>query len=222
MPPNPLSHEDFFNVRKSFTLQQLFDARVHLGHKSIVRDVHMRPFLFGCRLGSDIIDLEKTSELLSDALNFTACMAYRGGVILFVTRTPQNILPVEQAAAEIGEFSHCRRWRAGTLTNSSVVFGTTTRLPDLIIFFNTIDQGFAQHPCVVEAAKMTIPTIGVVDSNSDPRLITYPVPGNDDSSSSLKLYIQLFSNAILKGKEKRQMENTEAPSDNNITEKEPE
>lgn len=172
----------------------------------------MRPFLFGCRLESDIINLDKTSQLLSDALNFTAHIAYRGGVILFITRTPPNILTVEKTAEECGEFSHCRRWRAGTLTNSNVVFGTTTRLPDLVILLNTIDQGFNQHPSVVEAAKMTIPTIGIVDSNSDPRLITYPVPGNDDSSPSIRLYTQLFSNAILKGKQKLQEANIDPNS----------
>ena len=163
----------------------------------------MRPYLFGCRLGSDIIDLNKTASLLSDALNFTAHISYRGGVILFITRTPQNILLIEQTAKQCGVYSHCRKWRLGTLTNSTTVFGATTRLPDLIIFFNTIDFGFKQHVGVVEAAKLSIPTIGVVDSNADPRLITYPIPGNDDSLISAKLYSKLFSEAIMKGKEKR-------------------
>lgn len=56
---------------------------------------------------------------------------------------------------------------------------------------------------MTDAAKMCIPTIGIVDSNSNPNLITYPVPGNDDSASSIELYCNLFRDAILLGKERR-------------------
>ena len=54
-----------------------------------------------------------------------------------------------------------------------------------------------------DAAKMCIPTIGIVDSNSNPQLISYPVPGNDDSPSAIQLYCELFRDAILVGKAKR-------------------
>ena len=54
-----------------------------------------------------------------------------------------------------------------------------------------------------DAAKMCIPTIGIVDTNSRPDLITYPVPGNDDSPQAIKLYSKLFCKAILLGKSKR-------------------
>lgn len=56
------------------------------------------------------------------------------------------------------------------------------------------------HPAVIEAAKMTIPTVGIVDSNSDPAYITYPIPGNDDSLVSIEYYMNLFTAAIRKGK----------------------
>ena len=54
-----------------------------------------------------------------------------------------------------------------------------------------------------EAASLGIATVGLVDSNCDPRLLTYPVPGNDDSPSSVRLFGTLVSHAIIAGKQKR-------------------
>lgn len=61
----------------------------------------------------------------------------------------------------------------------------------------------SQHTAVRDSAKMNIPTIGIVDSNCSTDLITYLVPGNDDSSTAIELYCKLFKEAILRGKEKR-------------------
>lgn len=49
---------------------------------------------------------------------------------------------------------------------------------------------------VLEAKKLNIPIIGVVDSNSDPDLVDYIIPGNDDSSDSIKFYLETFNNHI--------------------------
>ena len=54
-----------------------------------------------------------------------------------------------------------------------------------------------------DAAKMLIPTIGVVDSNCNPNRVTYPIPGNDDSMISFHFYADLFRKAINMGKQKR-------------------
>lgn len=61
-----------------------------------------------------------------------------------------------------------------------------------------------QHTAIRDSAKMNIPTIGIVDSNCSPDLITYVVPGNDDSPASIDIYCKLFKEAILRGKQKRQ------------------
>lgn len=60
-----------------------------------------------------------------------------------------------------------------------------------------------QHTAIRDSAKMNIPTIGIVDSNCSPELVTYLVPGNDDSPASIDLYCKLFKEAILRGKQKR-------------------
>lgn len=50
---------------------------------------------------------------------------------------------------------------------------------------------------------MVIPTIGIVDSNADPTYITYPIPGNDDSISSVQYFMDCFVKAVKMGKEAR-------------------
>lgn len=197
---NPLTHPDFFKVHNLFTVSDLFNARVHFGHMEGSMNDKMRPFIFGSRLGHLIIDLDQTAELLRDALNFTAHIAFRDGIILFIAKNPQISYLVEETAKKCEEFAHTRNWKHGTFTNAKCEFGTLTRLPDLCIFLNTMESVIHQHIAVEHAAKMAIPTIGIVDTNCDPNLITYPVPGNDDTPCAIELYCRLFSNAIMRGK----------------------
>jgi len=198
-----LKHPDYFKVAELFTVEDLFRCRIHLGHKEGSLDARMMPYIFGSRLGCLIFDLDQTAEHLRKALNFTAHIAFRGGLILFVSRNPQHQHTVENMAASCGEFAHCRYWQGGILTNSTIQFGCVTRLPDLIIFINTLNNVMSQHVAVKDAAKMLIPTVGIVDSNCNPNLVTYPVPGNDDTPSAINLYCNLFKTAVLRGKEKR-------------------
>jgi len=199
---DPLKCHDFFGVRNLVTVEDLFRSRVHLGHKSTVRDPHMVPFVFGSRLGIDILDLEQTVPLLGDALNFLAHIAFRGGVILFVSRHIQTVPLVERTALECGEYAFCSVWRNGTFTNSSLKFGAVTRLPDTVVFTSTLNNVFETHEAVIEAAKMSIPSVGVVDSSCDPRLVTYPIPGNDDTPCAIDFYCRVFKEAVLRGKAK--------------------
>ncbi|XP_015598707.1 28S ribosomal protein S2, mitochondrial [Cephus cinctus] len=201
---DPLKHPDFFGVHQLFTVKDLFDAKVHFGHKRGSLDDRMRPFLFGSRFSHLIIDLDQTAELLREALNFTAHVAFRGGIILFVCRNPQFSYLVDKTAKECKEFSHTRKWRGGTFTNSTMEFKSTTRLPDLCIFLSTLNGVLLEHAAVRNAAKMCIPTVGIVDTNCNPNLISYPVPGNDDSPSAIELYCKLFKMAVLRGKQGRQ------------------
>ena len=56
---------------------------------------------------------------------------------------------------------------------------------------------------VKEAAQANVPSIGIVDSDCNPNLIMYPIPGNDDSPSAVELYCDLFKKAVLRAKEVR-------------------
>jgi len=68
-------------------------------------------------------------------------------------------------------------------------------LPDLIFVIDTVREQIA----IKEAKKLNIPIAAIIDSNSDPDGITYPIPGNDDSTKSIKLYCDLISQAALDG-----------------------
>lgn len=68
-------------------------------------------------------------------------------------------------------------------------------VPDLIFVIDTNMEDLA----VQEATKLGIPVIAILDSNSNPDNIAYPVPGNDDATRSLKLYCRLVTDAILYG-----------------------
>ncbi|XP_024154404.1 28S ribosomal protein S2, mitochondrial [Oryzias melastigma] len=203
----PLEKTDFFRVAELFSMKDLFDARVHLGHKKGCRHRLMEPYLYGCRMDQDIFDLDQTVEHLQLALNFTAHIAYRGGIILFVSRRRQFGHLVESTAKDCGEYAHTRYWQGGLLTNANIQYGPGVRLPDLIIFLSTLNNVFQQHVGIRDAAKMNIPTVGVVDSNCNPSLVTYPVPGNDDTPVAMELYCRLFKMTINRAKDKRrQME----------------
>lgn len=200
---------DKFNVQDLFSVKDLYNSRVHYGHRLGSLDDHMKPFLYGHRLGHTIFDLDITAKYLYTALNFVAHVAHKNGVILLFSRDSKNLHLVEKTAKDCGEFAHTRFWRGGVFTNADTQFGSVTRLPDLCIFFSTLNTILAQHVAIRDCAKMGIPSIGIVDSNSNPNLVTYPVPGNDDSTAAVKLYCKLFKNAIIKGKEKRTSEQNE-------------
>lgn len=67
--------------------------------------------------------------------------------------------------------------------------------PDIIVVIDTNKESIA----VLEARKLKIPVVAVLDSNSDPLGIDYPVPGNDDSLRAIELYCELLSGAVLDG-----------------------
>jgi small subunit ribosomal protein S2 len=68
-------------------------------------------------------------------------------------------------------------------------------LPDLIFIIDTNKEAIA----VQEATKLGIPVVAVIDSNSDPAGVTYPIPGNDDALRAITTYCDLVSSAVLDG-----------------------
>jgi small subunit ribosomal protein S2 len=68
-------------------------------------------------------------------------------------------------------------------------------LPDILFVIDTNKEAIA----VAEARVLNIPVVAVLDSNSDPAGITYPIPGNDDAIRAIKLYCELVANTVLTG-----------------------
>lgn len=68
-------------------------------------------------------------------------------------------------------------------------------LPDAVVVLDTNKEALA----VAEANVLGIPVFGIVDTNSDPKNIDFPVPGNDDALRAIELYCEMFAGAVLDG-----------------------
>jgi small subunit ribosomal protein S2 len=66
------------------------------------------------------------------------------------------------------------------------------KAPDLVFVIDTK----LEHIAIAEAITLKIPVIGIIDTNCDPDLIDFPIPGNDDSRKSINLYCRLIKEAI--------------------------
>ncbi len=224
----------------AFTIQELMDAGVHFGHRTMRWNPKMQPFIYGSKNGVHIIDLQKTAPLLHRALGIAQDVASKNGRILFVATKRQGSKIVAEAAERCGQYFVNHRWMGGTLTNWQTVSQSIKTLdsfeqkladteinipkkerlqmqrevnklnlalggirkmggvPDLIIVIDTNRERNA----LKEARKLGVPVIAVVDTNCNPDDIEYIVPGNDDSIKSIRLFCNLFSDAILTGIQK--------------------
>ena len=68
-------------------------------------------------------------------------------------------------------------------------------VPDALFVIDVNKEDIA----VKEANKLGIPVFAIIDSNSDPKGVDYPIPGNDDALRAIELYCELFSGAVLDG-----------------------
>lgn len=67
--------------------------------------------------------------------------------------------------------------------------------PDILFVIDTCKEDLA----ILEAVKLGIPVVAIIDSNSDPSQITFPIPGNDDASRAIELYCDMAASAVLDG-----------------------
>ncbi len=68
-------------------------------------------------------------------------------------------------------------------------------IPDLMFVIDTNKEAIA----ILEARKLNIPVIAILDTNCDPHGISFPIPGNDDAARALQLYCDLVADAVLDG-----------------------
>ena len=83
-----------------------------------------------------------------------------------------------------------------------------TSLPAMLYVVDTKKESIA----VSEANRLGIPVVAILDTNCDPTVVDYPIPGNDDATRSVRLITRLIADAVLEGK-KRAAEKTEAPQE---------
>lgn len=73
---------------------------------------------------------------------------------------------------------------------------TMAKQPSVVFIMDTIKE----HIAVTEARKLGIPIVAVVDTNCDPDLITFPIPGNDDAIRASELLTRVIAEAVAEGK----------------------
>ncbi len=70
------------------------------------------------------------------------------------------------------------------------------KLPDMMFVVDPVKE----HIAVKEARKLGIPVVAPLDTNCDPDLITYPIPGNDDAIRSIQLFCKEMAEAVIEGR----------------------
>ncbi len=79
-------------------------------------------------------------------------------------------------------------------------------IPDMIFVIDTVKEKIA----VKEANRLKIPVVAPIDTNCDPDVVDYPIPGNDDAIRSIQLFCREISDAIIEGRELREKEEEES------------
>ena len=235
------------------TIQQLLEAGVHLGHKTLRWNPKMKKYIFGKRDSIHIIDLTQTLELTNSALEKVHNTISSGGKILFISTKKQASEAVAQLAKDTNQYFVNYRWLGGMLTNWGTISNSIKKLnkinsdlssenrgftkkellkmsgqrdklqrslggimdmkkiPDLVFIIDTNYESLA----IKESIKLGIPIIAILDTNSNPDGIDFPIPGNDDARRSIDLYCTLMKETIDDAQKKINQANDEI-TDNKI------
>ncbi len=81
------------------------------------------------------------------------------------------------------------------------------KIPDMLFIIDTVKEKIA----VAEANKLGLPIVAPVDTNCDPDVVDYPIPGNDDAIRSVNLFCKTIADAIIEGKEMAESAAEETP-----------
>ena len=222
----------------SLSIQQLLEAGVHLGHKTLRWNPKMKKYIFGKRDSIHIIDLTQTLELANVALEKVYNVISNNGKILFVSTKKQASEAVAEIAKETGQYFVNYRWLGGMLTNWGTISGSIKKLKKIEIDLVTENRGFTKKEllkmsvkrdklerslggiaemkkvpdlvfvidtnyeslAIKESIKLGIPIIAILDTNSNPEGIDFPIPGNDDARRSIDLYCNLIKETIQNAK----------------------
>ena len=220
------------------TIQQLLEAGVHLGHKTLRWNPKMKKYIFGKRDSIHIIDLTQTLELTKVALEKVHEVISNNGKILFVSTKKQASEAIAEVAKETDQYFVNYRWLGGMLTNWGTISNSIKKLKQLELNLVSENRGFTKKEllkmsvkkdklqrslggisemkkipdlvfiidtnyeslAIQESVKLGIPIVAILDSNSNPDGIDYPIPGNDDARRAIDLYCNLIKETIVSAK----------------------
>jgi len=118
-------------MEKNQLIDKLFQVGAHFGYGPSRRHPSLKSFIFGAKGGTEIFDLEKTAESLTDALVFVQKLASERKVILFVGGKAEARGAVKRIAERLNQPYVASRWIGGSLTNFSEIRKRLAHLADL-------------------------------------------------------------------------------------------
>ncbi|AHY77692.1 ADI_G0026900.mRNA.1.CDS.1 [Saccharomyces cerevisiae] len=223
-------HKDIFYppLPENITVESLMSAGVHLGQSTSLWRSSTQSYIYGEYKGIHIIDLNQTLSYLKRAAKVVEGVSESGGIILFLGTRQGQKRGLEEAAKKTHGYYVSTRWIPGTLTNSTEISGiwekqeidsndnpteralspneTSKQVkPDLLVVLNPTENRNA----LLEAIKSRVPTIAIIDTDSEPSLVTYPIPGNDDSLRSVNFLLGVLARAGQRGLQNRLARNNE-------------
>ena len=181
------------------SMNYLLEAGVQFGHQKRRWNPKMKEYIFTTRDDIYIIDLQKTVKKLEEAYEAMKEIAQNEGKILFVGTKKQAQEAAEESATRTNMYFVNERWLGGTLTNFKTIRSRIRRMEEIEAM--EVDGTFDALPkkeviAIKEARILGIPVFGIVDTNCDPDMVDYVIPGNDDAVRSVKLLIGVLTNAI--------------------------
>ncbi len=126
------------------TIQQLLEAGVHLGHKTLRWNPKMKKYIFGKRDSIHIIDLTQTLELTKVALEKVHSTIANNGKILFVSTKKQASEAIAEVAKETDQYFVNYRWLGGMLTNWGTISNSIKKLKKLESDLVAENRGFTK------------------------------------------------------------------------------
>ena len=136
----------------NLSIQQLLEAGVHLGHKTLRWNPKMKQYIFGKRDSVHIIDLTQTLELTNKALEKIYETITNNGKILFISTKKQASEAIAELAKSTGQYFVNYRWLGGMLTNWGTISNSIKKLQKINTDLKSENRGFTKK----ELLKMSI------------------------------------------------------------------
>ena len=134
------------------TIQQLLEAGVHLGHKTLRWNPKMKKYIFGKRDSIHIIDLTQTLELINVALEKIFQTIKNNGKVLFISTKKQASEAISELAKDTNQYYVNYRWLGGMLTNWGTISNSIKKLEKINLDLVSENRGFTKK----ELLKMSI------------------------------------------------------------------
>ena len=117
----------------NLSIEQLLEAGVHLGHKTLRWNPKMKKYIFGKRDSVHIIDLTQTLELTNKALEKIYETISNNGKILLISTKKQASESIAELAKSTGQYFVNYRWLGGMLTNWGTISNSIKKLQKIEI-----------------------------------------------------------------------------------------